>query len=150
MTDKININDTIKEAAAKHITVDAGVATVAPEAIEAAFNAAGVDPKEYKRQQKAVSDATVGLLHVVGEKAVDAMHKDKELATVTSTFRMGHDEVSATINRQSEVLNRFKPNEPAKTVYGDMSVKVKSKVGGSSIKALRETVSVAAAGKLGK
>ena len=150
MSDKANINEAIKNAAGELITVGAGVVTVPPEAIEAAFEAVGVNQKEYKRQQKAVSDATVGLLTVVGDKAVDALVDDKDLSLVTTSFRMGHDEVSAKITREAQIHDRFNPSAPPKTVYGDMSVKIKTKTGASSIKAMTQNLRAIGVTKLGK
>lgn len=154
MTDKVNINETTQNAdgalITDLITVAAGIVTVPPEAVDAAFDAIGINQKEYKRQQKAVSDATVSLLSMVGDKAVDAMVDDKDLSLVTTTFRMGHDEVSAKITREAQIHDRFNPSNPPKTVHGDMSVKIKTKTNASAIKALTQNIRALGAAKLGK
>ena len=77
----------IQELVNDHVSVEAGVATVNQEGIDAALLAVDVDPKEYRRLQKAAATAAAGIVDSIGEKAIDAMAADKNLANVSGNFK---------------------------------------------------------------
>lgn len=117
-----------------HVTVDAGVATVAQEGIDAALLAVDVDPKEYKRMQKAAASAAVGIVDVIGEKAVDAMAADKNLANVTGNFKLGHEEYQVGVAREATIRIPGKTGDEAqKQVFGSTTVRRKTKIGNNGI-----------------
>lgn len=147
MSNDINVAELVNS----HVTVEAGVATVHNDGIDAALLAVDVDPKEYKRMQKAAALAAVGIVDSIGEKAIDAMAEDKNLNIVSSTFKLGHEEYNVGVNREATVRVPNKTGEATyKQVIGSTTVRRKTKVGHSGIGDAKKRIAALGIQKLGK
>lgn len=145
MTD-LNIQALVND----YVTVEAGVATVAQEGIDQALTAVDVDVKEYRRMQKAASEAAAGIVDAIGEKAIDAMVDDKNLHAVAGTFKMGHEEYAVGVAREATIRIPGKSGEEAtKQVMGSTSVRRKTKVGHNGIGEAKKRIAALGKAKLG-
>src|SRR5699024_10884787 len=135
-----------------HVTVDAGVATVHQDGIDAALLAVDVDPKEYRRLQKAAATAAAGIVDAMGEKAIDAMVADKNLANVAGNFKLGHEEYNVGIHRSGLVtVPGKKGEEPTrKEVIGMTTVRRKTTIGHSGIGDAKKRIAALGVQKLGQ
>ena len=133
----------------KGVSVDAGVVSVSDEAVSAAFEHAGVDAKQFKKDQKAVKEAALGIIEVAGEKSIDAFHGSKDLTSTNGVFRMGHDEYAFEYDREAEVKMGVGPDAPTKKVFARANVKIKSTVGSTTIKSMKERLAAAGLKKYG-
>lgn len=141
----------IQELVNDHVSVEAGVATVNQEGIDAALLAVDVDPKEYRRLQKAAATAAAGIVDSIGEKAIDAMAADKNLANVSGNFKLGHEEYNVGIAREATIRIPGKTGEEAnKQVIGSTTVRRKTKVGNSGIGEAKKRIAALGIQKLGK
>ena len=131
------------------VSVDAGVVSVSDEAVSAAFEHAGVDPKQFKKDQKAVKEAALGIIEVAGEKSIDSFHGSKDLTSTNGVFRMGHDEYAFEYDREAEVKMGVGPEAPTKKVFARANVKIKSTVGSTTIKSMKERLAAAGLKKYG-
>lgn len=134
-----------------HVTVEAGVATVAQEGIDAALEAAAIDTKEYKRMQKAASVVAAGIIDAVGEKSINSMKEDKNLQAVASNFKIGHEEYVVGVNREGTVRVPGKAGEPTvnKQVEGYTTVRRKTKIGNNVIGESRKRIAALGKATLG-
>lgn len=134
------------------VTVDAGVATIAQDGIDAALEAVAVDAKEYRRMQKAASIAAAGIVDAIGEKSIDSMVDNKGINLVTGAFKIGHEEYAVDVNRSAQVRIPGKAGEPAKykTVEGYTSVRRKTKIGNNVIGDARSRIAALGKSKLGE
>ena len=131
------------------VSVDAGVVSVSDEAVSAAFEHAGVDAKQFKKDQKAVKEAALGIIEVAGEKSIDSFHGAKDLSSTNGVFRMGHDEYAFEYEREAEVKMGVGPEAPTKKVFARANVKIKSTVGSTTIKSMKERLAAAGLKKYG-
>lgn len=137
------------ERVTKGVSVDAGVVSVSDDAVAAAFEHAGVDAKQFKKDQKAVKEAALGIIEVAGEKSIDSFHKSKDLTSTNGAFRMGHDEYSFDYDREAEVKMGVGPDAPTKKVFARANVRVKSTTGSTTIKAMKDRLAAAGLKKYG-
>lgn len=143
----LNIQEIVKD----HVTVEAGIATVHQDGIDAALLAADVDPKEYKRLQKAAATVAAGIIDEFGEKSVDAMVEDKNLANVSGNFKLGHEEYNVGIAREATVRIPGKTGDEAnKQVLASTTVRRKTKVGSAGIGDAKKRIAALGIQKLGK
>lgn len=131
------------------VSVDAGVVSVSDNAVAAAFEHAGVDAKQFKKYQKAVKEAALGIIEVAGEKSIDSFHGAKDLSSTNGVFRMGHDEYAFEYEREAEVKMGVGPEAPTKKVFARANVKIKSTVGSTTIKSMKERLAAAGLKKYG-
>lgn len=148
MTTEVNIQELVNQ----HVTVEAGVATVHQDGIDAALLAVDVDPAEYKRMQKSAAKAAVGIVDSIGDKSIDAMVADKNLHNVSSSFKLGHEEYNVGVARTGQVtIPGKKGEEPGrKEVIGMTTVRRKTTVGSSGIGEAKKRIAALGIQKLGK
>lgn len=137
------------ERVTKGVSVDAGVVSVSDEAVSAAFEHAGVDAKQFKKDQKAVKEAALGIIEVAGEKSIESFHGSKDLKATNGVFRMGHDEYSFDYDREAEVKMGVGADAPTKKVFARANVRVKSTTGSTTIKAMKDRLAAAGLKKYG-
>lgn len=137
------------ERVRKGVSVDAGVVSVSDEAVTAAFEHAGVDAKQFKRDQKAVKEAALGIIEVAGEKSIESFHGSKELQSTNGAFRMGHDEYAFDYDREADVKMGVGADAPTKKVFARANIRVKSTTGSSTIKAMKDRLAAAGLKKYG-
>lgn len=141
----------IQALVSEHVSVEAGVATIDQKGIDAALAAVDVDPKEYKRMQKQAALAAAGIVDSIGEKAIDAMVADKNLANVSGNFKLGHEEYNVGIAREATIRIPGKTGDEAvKQVIGSTTVRRKTKVGHSGIGDAKKRIAALGVSKLGK
>ena len=105
--------------------------------------------KQFKKDQKAVKEAALGIIEVAGEKSIDSFHKSKDLTSTNGAFRMGHDEYSFDYDREAEVKMGVGPDAPTKKVFARANVRVKSTTGSTTIKAMKDRLAAAGLKKYG-
>lgn len=151
-TNTPEFHESVRDAVREHISVNAGVAQLDKAGLDAAFNAAAIDVKEYKRMQAAATHIAAAVIEEMGDKALDEMKAHPEIAQVTGSFKLGHEQYDMTTRRMGSVPVPSAAGEPQqrKEIAGHTTVSRKTTINDSSIKAVRQRIAASAIEKLGK
>ena len=131
------------------VTVEAGVISVNEDAVNAVFAHAGVDVKQFKKEQEAMHRAALGVIELAGEKSVEAFHANKELTKAEGAFKLGHQEWKVSVDREVDVPNAFDKTAAPKKVFARTNISVKSTFGKGSIKDTKDRIASLGIKKLG-